>query len=380
MKTNSRRWQMFSLIVIGLVLMASSVVVAEDPIKIGVISPLTGPVSSYGQSARNGIVMGFDHVNADGGINGRMIEYIVLDDQGDPTESANSARRLIDRDGVSLIVGPIITPAVMAVAPIAQDASIPLITPTGTGDAITGIGDFIFRAAYKDSFQGQVMARFAFERLGYETVAIIYDIANDYSVGLKEAFESTFTGLGGQVVTTQSYATGDADFSAQLTSILMANPDALFIPDYYSTAGPIILQARQMGLEAELLGVDGWDSPELTSLAGGFEEGSFIVNHYSIEDESPSTQAFIDAYQAEFGVMPDALAALGYDAVLVVAAALRQAGTTEPEAVKEALGTVQGVEAATGTLNMDPEGTPVKAAVILEMVDGNWTLADKIEP
>ncbi|HPT84242.1 MAG TPA: ABC transporter substrate-binding protein, partial [Limnochordia bacterium] len=279
-----------------------------------------------------------------------------------------------------LILGPVITPCVMAVAPIAQAAQVPMLTPTGTGDEITSVGDFIFRGAYKDSFQGRIMAQFAVENLGLKEAAIIYDVANDYSVGLRNAFKATFEELGGRIVAEESYSSGDTDFSAQLTSLAMRNPQALFIPDYYSTAGPILMQARLMGMDAVMLGVDGWDSPDLSALAGGFEEGGYIVNHYSADVDSAVLKEFIARYTAAFGQAPDALAALGYDGALIVAKALEAAGSTDPEALKLALGTVGDIEGVTGTITMDPEGTPIKSAVILKMTGGRWELVDRIDP
>ena len=351
-----------------------------DVIKIGLISSLTGSVSTYGQSVRNAVTMAVDDINASGGILGRQISLIILDDKGDGTEAAQAARRLIDRENVALILGPVITPSVMAVAPICQAAGVPMLTPTGTGDQITTVGDFIFRGAYKDSFQGRIMAQFAAEKLVLKEAAIIYDVANDYSVGLRNAFKTTFEELGGKIIAEESYSTGDTDFSAQLTSLAMRNPQALFIPDYYSTAGPILMQARLMGMDAVMLGVDGWDSPDLSALAGGFEEGGYIVNHYSGDVDSPVTQGFIAQYTAAFGQAPDALAALAYDGVMIVTKALEAAGSTDPEALKQALGTAEAIEGATGTIKMDPEGTPIKSAVILKITNGKWELVDRIDP
>ncbi len=371
-----------SIVVCVLLLFALTVpaLAQGDVIKIGLISSLTGSVSTYGQSVRNAVTMAVDDINASGGILGRQISLIILDDKGDGTEAAQAARRLIDRENVALILGPVITPSVMAVAPICQAAGVPMLTPTGTGDQITTVGDFIFRGAYKDSFQGRIMAQFAAENLGLKEAAIIYDVANDYSVGLRNAFKTTFEELGGKIIAEESYSTGDTDFSAQLTSLAMRNPQALFIPDYYSTAGPILMQARLMGMDAVMLGVDGWDSPDLSALAGGFEEGGYIVNHYSGDVDSPVTQGFIAQYTAAFGQAPDALAALAYDGVMIVTKALEAAGSTDPEALKQALGTVEAIEGATGTIKMDPEGTPIKSAVILKITNGKWELVDRIDP
>ncbi len=349
-------------------------------IKIGLISTLTGPVSSYGISVRDAVVMAIDEINEQGGIDGNKINLIVRDDKGDATEAANVARYLIDREQVAIILGPVITPCVMSVAPIAQEAKVPLMTPTGTGDSITDIGDFIFRAAYKDSLQGSAMARFAREELGLQRIAIIYDIANDYSTGLMNSFRAAFTELGGNVITVQSYTTGDRDFSAQLTSILISNAEGLYIPDYHSAVGPILLQAQQFGITGPKLGVDGWDSPDLKHLSAGNDEGAYYVNHYSPLDTREATVNFITKYKERFGSEPDALAALGYDAVLIIEAALKQAGSTDAEAVKDALGTVKNVVAATATVDMDPEGTPYKPLVIVQIQDGDPVVVDRVYP
>ncbi len=369
-----------TLLLILMALFVTSLPIMAEEIKLGLITPLTSAVSTYGQSVRNAVVMGIDEINAAGGINGKKLNLIVRDDKGDATESANIARYLIDREQVSMIIGPVITPCVMAVAPIAQDAGVPLMTPTGTGDTITAIGDFIFRAAYKDSFQGSSMARFSIETLGHKTAAIIYDVANDYSTGLMNAFKTTFEELGGTVVTVQSYATGDSDFSAQLTSIAIRNPDAIFIPDYHAGAGPILLQASQFGINAVMLGVDGWDSPDLPALSGGNHEGGYFVNHYSPLDTRPATVEFIEKYKKVYNSEPDALGALGYDAVLIIQAALEKAGSTDPKAIKDALGTVKDVVAATATIDMDPEGTPYKPLVIIQIQDGLPVVVDRVYP
>lgn len=361
-------------------LMVSIPVMAADPIKVGLITPLTGPVSTYGQSVRDAIVMGINEINAAGGIKGREIQLIVRDDKGDPTESANIARYLIDREQVVLIFGPVITPCVMAVAPIAQSAKVPMMTPTGTGDEITAIGDYIFRAAYKDSLQGSSMARFAAENLGLKTAAVIYDIASDYSTGLMNAFKTTFEQLGGKVVSVQSYATNDSDFSAQLTSISLRNPEALYIPDYYSTAGPIMLQANQLGIDAVMLGVDGWDSPDIFELANGYEEGGYFINHYSPLDTREATVEFAKAFTSQFGRAPDALAALGYDAVKIVEATLHAATSIDRQAIKDAMGSVKNIVAATADIDMDPEGTPYKPLVILQYQNGVAQMIDRVLP
>lgn len=358
---------------------ATSAMAAEE-IKIGLISPLTGQVSTFGQSVKDSVVMGVDEINARGGINGMKINLIIVDDKGDPTESANSARYLIDRERVSMIIGPIITPCVMAVAPICQQLGIPMMTPTGTGDVITEIGDFIFRAAYKDSLQGSSMARFARENLNLNTAAIMYDVSSDYSTGVMNAFRETFTELGGKVVSVQSYSEGDSDFSAQLINVAVYSPEALFLPDYYRAVGPILLQAAQFGINSVMLGIDGWDSEELPALSGGFHEGGYFINHYSPIDPRPATVEFRNKFNETFNREPDALAALGYDAILIIEAALKEANSIEAEAIRDALGSVKNIEAATATIDMDPEGTPYKPLVVLQFQNGIPQIVDRVYP
>lgn len=371
---------LLGMIVVLLLSLVAAPALAAGEIRLGLITPLTGSVSSYGISVKNAVTLAVERLNEAGGVAGSQLKLFVEDDKGDPIESANAAMKLINREKVDLIVGPVITPCVTAVAPICQDHKVPMITPTGTGDKLTDVGDYIFRACFKDSFQGTVMARYAYERLGLKRAAIIYDIANPYSAGLMNAFKQKFTELGGKITTVQSYSTGDMDFSAQITSIIMSNPEALFVPTYHDTAGPIVLQARQQGFQGVFLGVDGWDSPDLAELAGGHEEGAYIVNHYSLQDKSETSQSFVAAYRSAFNRDPDALAALGYDAVLIVAEALKLSKGQTGAALKDALGKAQNIEGATGTINMDPSGTPVKAAVILQRKDGQWVLVDKINP
>jgi branched-chain amino acid transport system substrate-binding protein len=241
------------------------------------------------------------------------------------------------------------------------------------------MGDFIFRACYKDSFQGTIMAKFAAENLNLKKIAIIYDISNDYCVGIKNSFVKEFKALGGEIVAEESYSKGDPDFNAQLTQIKRARPDALFIPDYYEAAGPIMFQAWQQGINVPFLGVDGWDSPEILQLAGGAEEGAYFVNHYSPDDDSPATQEFIKAYKDVYGKVPDAFAALGYDTVCLVADAITRAGSTDRIAIKEALGNSKDVVAATGTITLDAGGSPIKDAVILQFDNGSAKLVAKIQ-
>ena len=370
-----RKW--FTGVLAGLLLLVLTLpVLADEALKVGLITPLTGSVSTFGISVRNAVVMGVEQINEAGGINGRPIELIIYDDKGDATEAANSVRRLIDRDQVVLVIGPVITPCVLAAAPIAQGAGIPLMTPTGTGDTITSIGDMIFRAAYKDSFQGETMARFAWEKMALKKVAVIYDVANDYSTGVMNAFRQKYQELGGEIVSLESYSTNDNDFSAQLTSIYVRKPEAVFIPDYYSAAGPIIMQARQLGIEVPLLGIDGWDSPELQN---ELFEGGYFSNHYSPADPRPVVQDFVSAYEAAHGAEPDALATLAYDAARILLQAISEAGVSDPAVVKDAMAALH-YEGVSGEITFDEFGNPVKSAAIVKVEGGEKVFYKFVAP
>jgi branched-chain amino acid transport system substrate-binding protein len=254
-----------------------------------------------------------------------------------------------------------------------------MITPSSTNPRVTEVGDFIFRVCFIDPFQGLVMAKFAASR-GWMRVAVLRDIRNDYSVGLADVFVENLTSMGGQIVADQSYSEGDTDFSAQLTSLRSTNPQAIFIPGYYTEVGLIARQARQLGLNVPLLGGDGWDSPRLTEIGGEALNNSFFSNHYSAEDPNPTIQKFVTDYRARFNETPDGLAALGYDAANILFAAMERAGSTEPVAVRDALAQTADFPGVTGTITIDAQRNAVKPAVILQVVDGTLKYVETINP
>jgi branched-chain amino acid transport system substrate-binding protein len=213
-----------------------------------------------------------------------------------------------------------------------------------------------------------------------QRVAVLRDIRNDYSVGLADVFVQNFTQMGGTIVADESYSEGDTDFSAQLTSIRAGQPEAIFVPGYYTEVGLIARQARQLGITAPLLGGDGWDSPRLTEIGGEALNNSYFSNHYSAQDPNPRIQEFVAKYRERFGETPDALAALGYDAANILFDAMRRAGTTEPAAVRDALAQTSNFPAVTGNITIDEDRNAVKSAVILRIVDGELEFVETITP
>lgn len=355
-------------------------VTTGEEIKIGAIFPLTGDVSTFGQSTLNSVMLATKEWNERGGIDGKMIKLVSEDDKNDPTESANAALKLINQDGVVALIGSVTSKCTLSVAPIAQQNGLPMITPTSTNEQVTEQGDFIFRSCFIDPFQGQVMAKFAWDELGAQKAAVLFDLSNDYTKGLAEAFQSAFTTLGGEIVASETYAFGDQDFNAQLTKIKGVEPDVLFLPDYYSTVGLIMKQARELGLEATFLGGDGWDSPELVPIAGDAAEGGYFSNHYSPESEDPVAVAFLQAYQAEYGAVPDALGSLAYDAAHLLFNAIDQADSTEPAAIRDALANTEGFHGVSGEYRFDENRNPIKSAAIITIKDGKQSFVGMVAP
>jgi branched-chain amino acid transport system substrate-binding protein len=360
--------------------LACSAPVDKNEILVGEFGSFTGTTATFGQSTHNGIMLAFDEVNAAGGIGGKKIRVISEDDQSKPEEAATAVTKLIHQNRVSAVLGEVASSRSLAAAPIAQAQKVPMISPSSTNPKVTQVGDYIFRVCFIDPFQGSVMAKFAANTLKAKRVAILYDVRNDYSVGLRQYFTNTFKGLGGQIVAEQSYSEGDSDFRAQLTQLKSSNPEAIYVPGYYTEASTIARQARELGITAPLLGGDGWDSPKLFEIGGKAIEGSYISNHYSTQDPSPAIQKFVADYKAKYGAVPDALAALGFDAAKILADAMRRAGSSEGPKVREAIAATVDFPGVTGKITIDKDRNAVKPAVVLKVADGKFQYMETISP
>ncbi len=353
---------------------------SADEILIGEVGSLTGGEATFGTSTRDGIDLAFKKINAQGGVKGKKLKVLILDDQGKPEEAAIAVTKLITQDRVIAILGEVASSRSLAMAPIAQANKIPMVTPSSTNPKVTQVGDYIFRVCFIDPFQGSVMAQFAANTLKVKKVAILRDIKNDYSVGLANFFTETFKKLGGQIVGDQSYSAGDVDFKSQLTSLKTKNPEALFVPGYYTEVGLIARQAREMGVKVSLLGGDGWDSEKLTQIGGAALNGSFFSNHYTPDDQSPQIQKFIEEFKADFKAVPDSLAAMGYDAAMVLADAMRRAPSLSPQDIRQALANTKNYSGVTGVITINKNRDAVKSAVVLEVKDGKFIFKEKLNP
>jgi len=277
------------------------------------------------------------------------------------------------------LLGEVASGRSLEMAPIAQKAGIPMISPASTNPQVTENRDYVFRICFIDPFQGTVMGKFANSR-GWKKVAILTDTKQDYSVGLSQYFKAYFTKNGGTITSEQNYSSGDKDFKAQLTKLKAGNPDAIFASGYYNETSLIATQARELGITAPLLGGDGWDSPSLVQVAGKAIEGSYFSNHFSTEDQSPRIQEFVKKYQALYGKAPDAMAALGYDSAMILADAIKRAGTTEGKALRDAIAATKDFDGITGKITLDANRNANKPAVILTIKDGKFQYVETLQP
>ncbi len=352
----------------------------SNTIKIGGLAPLSGQYTEYGLECKKGIDLAVEEINAAGGVNGQMLQFICEDDEGVPAKSVNAYKKLTTQDGVRFIIGSLTSGASIAITQQAQANKVIQIAPAATAVSLTDAGNYIFRTCYTDPFQGKVGGKFAKDNLGAKTAAILFDISNDYSVGLTENFVQEFESLGGKVVARESYNSGDKDFNAQLTKIKATNPDVVYLPDYYATVALIAKQLRAQGINTPIVGADGWDG--LVGLIGnqGGDEvlNGYYSNHYASDSTESAVQKYVNAFKAKYNEAPNSFAALGYDSVYLLKDAILKAGTTDVEKVRDALEASDG-NYVTGHITFDEKHNPVKSAVMIKLVKNGNSLATAYE-
>ena len=354
-----------------------------DTIKVGANFELTGNVANYGNATIEGLQLAIDEANEAGGINGKKIELVSVDDKSEAAESINAATKLISDDDVKVIVGPATTGLVLAETQTATDAKVPIIAPCATSPEATvengKVKPYVFRSCFIDPQQGEVMATFAAKDLKAKTAVIYVDNSSDYSKNLAKVFKEKFEAAGGKVVMEEAFLQKDQDFKATLTKLKTANADVMFVPAYYEEVGKIVKQAREMGINSAILGTDGWDDTKVVDIAGADAlNNTFFSTHYSEKDAE--VQGFIEAYKKKYNRTPNVFAALGYDAGKMLVDALKRAGSGDTEKIREALEATKDLKVGTGTISMDKNHNPIKTAVILEMKNGEKELKAKIAP
>jgi branched-chain amino acid transport system substrate-binding protein len=363
---------------------ASAVRPAGSKLLLGHVTSMTGDQATFGQSADRGVRLAVNEQNAKGGVKGRIVEVKTLDDQGKPEAAAVAATRLASQERVTVLLGENASSRSLAMAPIADTYGVPMVSPSSTNPRVTKDGDkvrpYVFRVCFIDPFQGTVMARFARETLKLERVAILRDVGNDSSVGLADSFAAKLRELGGTVVADESYKAGDQDVKAQLTSLAAKDPQAIYVPGYYTDVALIARQARELGLAQPLLGGNGWDSSKLYEIGGGALDGSYFSNHYSPDDPDPRVQDFVTRYKEVWGEVPDGLAAMGYDAARVAMDAMVRAGEPTGVAIRDALAQTKAFPGVTGVITLDAEHNAVKAAVVLVVKNGGARYVATMKP
>lgn len=352
-----------------------------EVIKVGEFASLTGKEATFGQSSHKGTLLAIEELNAAGGVLGRKFELITEDTQSKQGESASVVRKLVSRDKCIAILGEVASGRSREGANVCQEAKVPMISPSSTNPDVTERGDYIFRVCFIDPFQGTVMALFAKNTLKAKNVAMLTDAAAPYSVGLATFFKEKFTADGGTISVERKFSSGDKDFKAQLTAIKAASPDAVFVPTYYTEAGLIAQQARQLGITVPLFGGDGWEAPELLSIGGKAMDGTYYSTHYTPEDKNPLVQTFVKKFKARWsGEVPDAMAALGYDSALVLADAIKRAGGTDGQKLRDAIAATKGFVGVTGKTTLDAARNATKPAVIIEVKDGKFVYKETVNP
>lgn len=358
-----------------------------DTIKVGANLEMTGGSASYGISSKNAIELAFKEINEKGGINGKQLELVVADNKSEAAEATNAMQKLVSQDNVVAVIGPNLSSSVIAASAINNSAKVLDIAPMATNPYVTvdqGSGktkDFNYRTCFIDPFQGTVMAKFATAELGVGNAAILIDNSSDYAKGLAQFFKENFVKEGGAVTAEESYLQKDTDFKATLTKIKATNPDFLYVPGYYQEVGLIVKQARELGMNMPIAGGDGWDSAKMPEIAGAAAlNNTYFSSLYSPEDSSDINKNFVAAYEKAYGQKPDVFAALSYDSALLVAEAIKNAGSTEPAKISEAMAKINGFSGVSGSVTFDDKHNPVKSAVILEYKDGAQSLKTKINP
>ncbi len=357
------------LVLLALCTLVNACTKSENEILIGEYDSLTGGEATFGLSSNRGVRMALDEVNEKGGIKGKKIKLITLDDQSKNEEAASAVTRLITQNKVIAIIGGVASGRSKAAGPIAQKNKIPFVSPASTNPDVTKIGNYIFRVCFIDPFQGFVMAKFTSENLKLKKAAILRDVKNDYSVGLANVFAAELKKMGGEVVADVSYQSGDIDFKGQLTQIRSKNPEVIYIPGYYTEVGLIALQAKQLGIKAVLMGGDGWDSSDLSKIGKEAVNGNYFSNHYSTESTDPVVTEFIKKFKVKFSESPDALAALGYDAALILTAAMERSDLSS-KSIRDELAKTKDFAGVTGKITINENRDAVKSAVVVQ-VDGD---------
>lgn len=352
-----------------------------DAIKLGHYGSLTGKDAAFGVATRKGVLLAIEEINAKGGVLGRPLAYLVEDIQSKQGESATAVKKLISRDKVVAVIGANASANSLEAAPICQNSQIPMMAISSTNPRVTEVGDYIFRICFIDPFQGAVLAKFAHTSLKAKRVALLTAVNSPYSVGLSAVLRQDFTARGGEIIAEQKYNEGEKDFRAQLTALRPLKPDVIAITGFYAEAALICLQARALGIDVPFIGGDGWEAPQLIELGRKAVEGTYYSTYFSAENDAPEVRAFVKKFSARWTKeIPEAVSALGYDAVYLIAAAMAKAGTTAGPTLRDAIAATKNFPGVTGQTTIDEKRNSAKAAVMLTVKNGRSQFFEAVTP
>ena len=371
-----------ALSIVAAAALMSGLALAKE-VKVGVVLPLTGPIAAFGQTSKSGLDIAYEQNHKLK--NGDDVKLIVLDDRGDKVEAATAVKRLLDKNGVTVILGEVASGNSMAMAPVAEKAKTPMITHASTNPRVTKGKKYVTRACFIDPFQGAVMAKYALDN-GMKTAVVVTDAKQDYSVGLSKAFKKAYTAGGGKILKTVLINSGDKDFNAQVSTIKEANPSIIAFTGYYPEAALMVKQARAMGVKAPFIGADGVGFPELVKIAGKSAEGFMYTDHFNeAAAKSPEAQAYVEAFHKKYNKTADSMGALAADAYGMILNAMNQCidegkAPTDKECVNDKLRHTKGYKGITGVINIDKNGNAVKSAVINEVQNGKFVYKTTVNP
>ncbi len=355
--------------------------VAAEPIKLGHYGSLTGKDAAFGVATRKGVMLAIEEINAAGGVLGRPLAYLVEDIQSKQGESATAVKKLISRDKVVAVIGANASANSLEAAPVCQNAKIPMMAISSTNPRVTEVGDYIFRICFIDPFQGAVLAKFAHTSLKAKRIALLTAVNSPYSVGLSAVLRQDFTARGGEVVAEQKYTEGEKDFRAQVTAVRAAKPDVVAVTGFYTEVALICRQARALGINVPFIGGDGWEAPQLVELGGEAVENTYYSTYFSAENDAPEVRAFVQKFKARWNnEIPEGVSALGYDAVYLIVAAIRKAGTTDSAPLRAAIAATKNFPGVTGQTTIDEKRNSAKAAVMLAVKNGRSQFFEAVAP
>lgn len=372
-----------TVLALGAQLVSPFTAFADSAFKLGGNFETSGPHAAYGTPMKKAFELYLKQYNEQGGFDGKEIEWVVYDNKSDITESASVASRLVS-DEVVGVVGPGTTGSVLAEAPVLDQAQIPHVLPAASGDGLTldsqgNVLEYLYRVCFEDSYQGAAGGQFAATELGKTKAAVLEDSGNDFAKGIAASFKETFEKNGGEVVVNESFAEGDQDFSAIISTLLSSDVDVIYFAGYYTEGGMFIKQAREMGLDQPIVSGDGFTSPTLVELSGGMADDIYYTSGFSEMLESEKLDAFLKSYKEEYGEDADQFAALSFDATALLVDAVERAGSTDPQAVTKALNETKDFEGVTGTFSMNELHNPEKPVLVLEMQQGKVIKATPVE-